>query len=151
MQVSWYIFPIIDATHDYTYGSFHLFAGGVFFLDAPGGTGKTFLINTVLATIRSKNEIALATASSGIAATLLSGGRTLHSRFKIPLDAHRQELPMCSIKKGTVLAKIILDCKAIIIDEAPMTHRCAFEAIDRTLLVIFQHCFVVTSGRFYQL
>ena len=109
------------------------FAGGVFFLDAPGGTGKTFLLNTVLATIRSRCEIALATASSGIAATLLCGGRTLHSRFKIPLDAHRQELPMCSIKKGTVLAKIIIDCKAIIVDEAPMIHRCAFEAVDRTL------------------
>ena len=85
------------------------------------GTGKTFLLNTVLATIFSRSEIALAAASSGIAATLLSGGRTLHSRFIIPLDVHRQELPMCSIKKGTVLAKVILDCKAIIVDEAPMT------------------------------
>lgn len=91
------------------------------------------MLNTVLATIRSRGDIALATASSGIAATLLSGGRTLHSRFKIPLDAHRQELPMCSIKKGSALAKIITDCKAIIVDEAPMTHRCAFEAVDRTL------------------
>ena len=105
----------------------------MFFLDAPGGTGKTFLLNTVLATIRSRSEIALATASSGIAATLLSGGRTLHSRFRVPLDARRQELPMCSIKKGTVLAKILSDCKAIIVDEAPMTRRCAFEAVDRTL------------------
>ena len=76
-----------------------IFADGVFFLDAPGGTGKTFLLNT-----RFRSEIALVTASSGIGATLLSGGRTLHLRFKIPLDAHKQELPMCSIKKGTVLA-----------------------------------------------
>ena len=96
----------------------------------PGGTGKTFLIITVLAAIRSQKQIALATTSSGIVATLLSGGCTLHSRFKVPLDAHSQELPMCSIKKGIVLAKGIIDCKAIIVDEALMTHRCAFEAVD---------------------
>ncbi|XP_074000087.1 uncharacterized protein [Rhodnius prolixus] len=41
--------------------------GGFFFLDAPGVTGKTFLISLLLAEIRSKNGIALAVASSGIA------------------------------------------------------------------------------------
>ncbi|GBP31344.1 hypothetical protein EVAR_13463_1 [Eumeta japonica] len=50
--------------------------GGLFFLDAPGGTGKTFVISLILATIRSRCDIALALASSGIAATLLDGGRT---------------------------------------------------------------------------
>ncbi|XP_050065101.1 uncharacterized protein LOC126554025 [Aphis gossypii] len=38
--------------------------GGIYFLDAPGGTGKTFLISLILATIRSQNKIALALASS---------------------------------------------------------------------------------------
>ena len=60
--------------------------GRVFFLDAPGGTGKTFLINLLLAQIRSSGKVALAVASSGIAATLLSGGRTAHSTFKLPLN-----------------------------------------------------------------
>ena len=53
-----------------------------FFLDAPGGTGKTFLISLILAEIRSNNGIALAVALSGIAATLLDGGRTAHSALK---------------------------------------------------------------------
>ena len=44
--------------------------GGILFLDAPGGTGKTFLINLILAQLRLEGKIALATASSGIAATL---------------------------------------------------------------------------------
>lgn len=48
--------------------------GGFFFLDAPGGTGKTFLISLILAKIRSQQKIALAIASSGIAVTLLDGG-----------------------------------------------------------------------------
>ncbi|XP_055910601.1 uncharacterized protein LOC129944965 [Eupeodes corollae] len=47
--------------------------GGFFFLDAPGGTGKTSLIAPILARIRSQNHIALVIASSGIAATLLDG------------------------------------------------------------------------------
>ena len=49
-----------------------------------GGTGKTFCFNTILAHVRSQGRIALATASSGIAAILLMLGRTLHSRAKVP-------------------------------------------------------------------
>lgn len=60
-------------------------ADGLYFLDAPGGTGKTFVISLILATIRSEQKIALALASSGIAATLLEGGRTAHSALKLPL------------------------------------------------------------------
>ena len=103
------------------------------FLDAPDGTGKTFLINLILAKIRSEGKIALATASSGIAATLLTGGHTLHSTFKIPLDLDAMDIPVCSIKRGTVLCKVIQEAKAIVVDEAPMTNRRAFEALDRTL------------------
>lgn len=61
-------------------------AGGLYFLDALGGTGKTFVISLILAAIRSQGKIALALASSGIAATLLDGGRTAHSALKLPLN-----------------------------------------------------------------
>ena len=57
----------------------------IFFVDGPGGIGKTFLYRTILATLRKARHIAIATATSGIAATLLPGGRIAHSRFKIPL------------------------------------------------------------------
>ena len=107
--------------------------GGIVFLDAPGGTGKTFLINLILAKLRSEGKIALATASSGIAATLLTGGRTLHSTFKVPLDLHAMDIPICSIKKGTALCRVIQEGKATVVDEAPMTNKLAFEALDRTL------------------
>ncbi|CAH2108543.1 unnamed protein product [Euphydryas editha] len=39
-------------------------SGQLYFLDAPGGTGKTFLINLLLAKIRSEKNIAIAVASS---------------------------------------------------------------------------------------
>ncbi|KAG7980350.1 hypothetical protein I3843_05G178700 [Carya illinoinensis] len=42
-----------------------------FFIDGPAGTGKPFLYKTLLAEIRSKHMIALATASSGNLAKLL--------------------------------------------------------------------------------
>ncbi|KAL6124326.1 hypothetical protein ACLB2K_076839 [Fragaria x ananassa] len=69
----------------------------LFFVDGPGGTGKTYLYRALLANLRRMNHIVLATVSSGIAANILPGGRTAHSRFKIPLKV----LPssMCSIGK----------------------------------------------------
>ena len=82
-------------------------AGGFYFLDAPGGTGKTFLISLLLATIRSQNKIALALASSGIAATLLDGGRTAHSALKLPLNYQIHETPTCNISKTSGTAKLL--------------------------------------------
>src|SRR5215467_8441963 len=66
-----------------------------YFLDAPGGTGKTFVFNTLLARVRKVGDIALAVATSGIAALLLEGGVTAHSRFKIPLNI--DEISTCNI------------------------------------------------------
>ena len=100
--------------------------GGMLFLDAPGGTDKTFLINLILAKLRSEGKIALATASSGIAATLLTGGRTLHSTFKIRMQ---WTFPYVALKRALHL----VEGKATVADEAPMTNKLAFEAIDRTL------------------
>ena len=60
--------------------------GGFLFIDSPGGTGKTFLSGIILAYVRRNGKIALAVASSGIAATLLPGGRTAHVAFKIPIE-----------------------------------------------------------------
>jgi hypothetical protein len=74
--------------------------GGIFFLDAPGGIGKTFVINLLLAKIRQQSKIAIAVASSGIAATLVHGGPTAHSTFKLPLDRSHCERPVCNIDKG---------------------------------------------------
>uniref|UniRef100_A0A1U7XJY9 ATP-dependent DNA helicase n=1 Tax=Nicotiana sylvestris TaxID=4096 RepID=A0A1U7XJY9_NICSY len=52
---------------------------GAFFIDGPGGSGKTFLYCALLATVRSKGFVALATTTSGVAASILPGGRTVHS------------------------------------------------------------------------
>jgi len=108
-------------------------SSNIIFLDAPGGTGKSYVMNAILKKIRSGSKIALATASSGIAATLLQGGRTLHSTFKVPLDTHLKEQPTCNLKRGTAMANVIKNAAAIIVDEAPMSHKSVFEAVDRSL------------------
>lgn len=82
-------------------------AGGIIFLDAPGGTGKTFVINLLLAKVRHQSKIAIAVASSGIAATLLHGGRTAHSTLKLPFKFFENETHLCSITKGTGEAKVL--------------------------------------------
>uniref|UniRef100_UPI00358F85D7 ATP-dependent DNA helicase pif1-like n=1 Tax=Myxine glutinosa TaxID=7769 RepID=UPI00358F85D7 len=108
-------------------------SGGIVFLDAPGGTGKTFLINLILAQVRSLQQIAMAVASSGIAATLLTGGRTAHSAFKLPLNLAHNESPVCNIGKGSGHAQVLKQAKLIVWDECTMSHRLAFEALVRTL------------------
>ncbi|XP_074277421.1 uncharacterized protein LOC141601059 [Silene latifolia] len=64
---------------------------GAFFVDGLGGTSKTFLYSSLLAQLRKKGFIALAVASSEIAASNISGGRTSNSLFKIPLDLEENQ------------------------------------------------------------
>jgi hypothetical protein len=78
---------------------------GAFFIDRPGGIGKTFLYRAILTTIRSKHFVTLATASSRVAASILPGGRTTHSRFKIPLDVEKNMT--CRVSKQSELAKLL--------------------------------------------
>ncbi|GJV52268.1 ATP-dependent DNA helicase PIF1-like protein [Tanacetum coccineum] len=94
-------------------------------------TGKTFLYQTIISRLRSERRIVLAVSSSGIASLLLPAGRIAHSRFVIPLDL--MENSTCEIKQNTQLAEIMQEVQLIIWDEAPMTQRYAFEALDITL------------------
>jgi hypothetical protein len=96
-----------------------------------GGTGKTFLWNAIIAKLRSEKKIVLAVASLGVASLLLPRGHTAHSRFKIPFDIN--DTVKCKVKRGTMLAELIQVATLIIWDEAPMTNRRCFEALDRTM------------------
>ena len=101
------------------------------FVDAPGGTGKTYCFNTLLSHVRAQGKIALAVASSGIAAILLALGRTFHSRFKASLKP--QEGAPLNVSAQTALAELIRRADLIVWDEAPMMHRFQLEALDLTL------------------
>jgi len=81
--------------------------------------------------LRSKGEIVITVASSGIAALLIPSGRTAHSRFGIPIEIH--ESSSCNITPNTDLAQLMARAKLIIWDEAPMLHKHCFESVDRAL------------------
>ncbi|XP_058122371.1 uncharacterized protein LOC131285143 [Anopheles ziemanni] len=106
-------------------------SGSLYFLDGPGGTGKSFLLETILAYTRRQTKIALASASSGIAALLLTGGKTVHSTFKLPLIL--DENSHCNIPAQSQLADLMRQATLIVWDEASMSSRYALEAVDRTL------------------
>ena len=105
--------------------------GKVFALQASGGTGKTYTINLILDTVRAQGKIALATALSGIAATLLNNGRTLHSRCKIPLKL--TEDSMANFSKRDATGKLLQETAVLIIDEVSMGNKMIFETLDRSL------------------
>jgi len=102
-----------------------------FFLHGPAGTGKTFLYNYLCSHFRAQGKVVLCVASSGIAAQLLSGGRTAHSRFKITLS--NDPNGVCNITRNSYLGDLIRRTSLIIWDEVPMQHKACFEVVNRTL------------------
>ncbi|KAI8561187.1 hypothetical protein RHMOL_Rhmol04G0318500 [Rhododendron molle] len=129
--------------------------GTMFFLNGGAGTGKTFLYNTIAGKCRSLGHIVVSVASSGIASLLLTGGRTAHSTFCIPLDV--MEDSFCGFKKQSIQAELFRETKLIIWDEVPMQHRYCVEAVDRTLRDIcdndkpFGGITIVLGGDFRQI
>ncbi|XP_074352232.1 uncharacterized protein LOC141691386 [Apium graveolens] len=104
--------------------------GGIFFVYGSGGCGKTFLWQTLCCRLRSEGKIVLPITSCGIAAVLLPGGRTAHSRFHIHLKLDQDST--AGIRHGTDIAELIQHTDLIIWDKAPMQHRHAFESLDRS-------------------
>ena len=129
--------------------------GRLFFLNGPGGTGKTFIYNTICAKLQSEGTIILCVSSSGISALLIRGGWTAHSMFKILIDG-LDECSSCSIQKNSQQADLIHATKAIIWDEVGAQHCHAVEAVDHTLCDIcsnpqpFGGITIVLGGDFLQ-
>ena len=121
---------VVEKVLNAVYGN-EIDAPNCFFLDGPAGTGKTFVYSTLLHAVRGRGDEAIPVASTGIAATLLNGGRTAHSIFKIPLALNGTST--CCVKPNTSEAQKLLHAKLIVWDEAPMTHVHAFLAVDRLL------------------
>ena len=84
------------------------------YIDARGGTGKTFVLNRILNFVRllDDNAIGIGVAFTGIAAQLLKGGRTFNSRFKFPLKPDKRST--CNIPKQSGLAKLIRKARIIL-------------------------------------
>jgi len=117
---------VIDAVHDPNRWT------KPFFIDGPGGVGKTFLYGCLFSKVRSTGDIALSMASFSIAALLLEGGYIAHSRFKIPVACLCGSF-VCYVPMNSPQAALIRATHLIVRDEAPMAHKHVFEAVNHTL------------------
>ncbi len=128
--------------------------GRCFFIDGPGGSGKTFLFTTLLSFIRSRNQLALPYATTGMAATLLKGGRTVHSGFKLELNLTSNSTSR--LKLNSSEAVLLCAAKLIIIDEITMLHKDGLRCIHESLQEIMGNSLpfggkvTVISGDFRQ-
>ncbi|KAL4101149.1 hypothetical protein QTP88_021169 [Uroleucon formosanum] len=89
-----------------------------YFIDGPGGTGKTFVYKCLINSRIEMGYDVIPVAWTGIAAMLLPGGRTVHSRFRLPLIL--TDTSVSSLKVNSKKASTIRKSKLIIWDEAPM-------------------------------
>ncbi|PLW53762.1 hypothetical protein PCANC_04447 [Puccinia coronata f. sp. avenae] len=103
----------------------------MFYIDGPGGTGKTFLLNTLI-DHTSLSAVGLSVvASTGVAALLLRFGQTAHSAFKIPIEMRKDM--KCEFNPQTLLGNYLKETKIIIWDEIVTMHMFAIQAVDEAL------------------
>jgi hypothetical protein len=102
-----------------------------FFIEGVAGGGKTWLLRLICNKIRGEGKIVLATAATGIAALLMERASTTHKQFNIPINA--EDDSFCTLQHGTQKANLIKQASLIIIDEANMLSKKAFNALDRSL------------------
>ena len=118
------------------------------FISARGGCGKTYVLNMLLDAVRTLEPdgcVALAMATTGIAANLLKLGRTFHSRMKAPLTA--TETSTLNISAQSHLAKLVRMSRLFLIDEGTMLNKYLLEAMDRTLRDLMQKPDVPFGGK----
>lgn len=87
--------------------------------------------------LRARGDMVLPIAWTGIAATLLKGGKTVHSQFLLPLNIN--ETSISNIKESHKKAKLIRKCKLIIWDEAPMSSVHALNCVDKLLRLLMKN------------
>ncbi|CAK0837851.1 unnamed protein product [Prorocentrum cordatum] len=105
-------------------------AADVTYIDGPAGRGETHVYKQILHYVRMTGRVALAVAMSGVAALLLPGGRTAHSRLPVPIPLEGYK---ANVKPQYAAARLIRDAAVIIWDEASTASRAMFEAVDSCL------------------
>ncbi|XP_018358545.1 PREDICTED: uncharacterized protein LOC108758219 [Trachymyrmex cornetzi] len=108
-----------------------------FYIDGPGGSGKTFIYTTLYYLLKSREKIINTMAFTGIAATLLPNGRTILKVFGLPVPHFADS--SSNIKVQSKEADNLKLVDIFILDETPMAPRYVLEIMDRTLRDIMQN------------
>ena len=102
-----------------------------FFLHATAGTGKTHVAKALIASELCHGREADVVASSGIAADLLPGGVTAHSKFGIPVPTTETSVSKIAVESDR--AEIFRRRRLIIWDEVVMASFHCVDVVDRFL------------------
>ncbi len=110
-----------------------------FLLEGAGGTGKTFLYQTLCSCYHFEDysmsrgepieKYVICVTSTGIAGLLMLGGQTAHSFFAIPLDASMGS----KLKAYSEQAKLLYQTQLIIWDKVAMQSKEFIKAVDKAL------------------
>lgn len=125
----------------------------VFAILASAGCGKTVWVSGLTWLFRAQGHIVMNIAASALAATLLPGGSTAHSAFRIPIPT--TSVSYCGVKNAE--RELIRQCKCLFYDEVSMVGKEVAACLDRFLRDImgsslpFGGKIVVFLGDFKQL
>ena len=104
------------------------------FVTGPGGTGKSFLIHTVVGHLAlCQGKLVEVLATSGLAAYLL-GGKTVHRFFRLGVNLE------CFLEWGTIDCSMINNADVLIIDECSMISAGLLETVHKLC------CFVIKDA-----
>jgi hypothetical protein len=103
---------------------------GTFFIDGPGGSGKSFLYSTLISYAIINNFKPLVMATTGIAASQI-GGITIHRAFSVPIPCTEESVSY--LRTQSVEAQKLKNNHIFFIDEITQCPKQVFELIDRFL------------------
>lgn len=126
------------------------------FLTGSAGAGKTYVLNQYIKYLRERKVPVAVTASTGIAATHMSG-MTIHAWSGIGVKDSLSTADIRNLKTKKYLSKNMEKVKVLIIDEISMLHKNQLNMVNTVLkyfkeeLQGFGGIQVVFSGDFFQL
>lgn len=126
------------------------------FLTGPAGTGKTYVLNQLIRTLKKKKKQVAITASTGIAATHLNG-TTIHSWSGLGIRDELTSRDKVWLSNNTKLNKRYNATDVLIIDEVSMLHGRRLDMINEVCKLLRQNdepfggLQLVLTGDFFQL
>jgi hypothetical protein len=99
----------------------------LYFIDGPGGAGKTFLYSTPIEHKCGQHKPVVVVVSSEIVSIALYQGQTVHSAFNIPISITNKAT--CFFTRRSILGEAIINAAVVFWDGSSMLHKNVYEAM----------------------